>query len=77
MIPPELAAEVSSKTLRAVYQLIEAEKIHAIELPDQSLLICLNSLKQLLNVEEHRSSDRFHEVQNLRPVRFNRDLKNK
>jgi len=76
MITPDLAAELSGMSLRAVYRLIEAEKIHSIELPDRSSLICLNSL-QLLNVEKHRSSDRFHEVHNLGPARFNRDLKDK
>jgi len=58
MITPDMAAELTGISLRAVYRLIEAEKIHSIELSDRSSLICLNSLKQLVNVGEHRSSDR-------------------
>ena len=75
MITPDMGAELSGISVRAVYRLIEAEKIHSVELPDRSSQICLNSLKQLLNVEEHRLSDRFHDVHDLRPARFNRDLK--
>lgn len=77
MIAPDVAPELTGISLRVLYRSIEAEKIHYIELPDRSSLICMNSLKESLNVEEQRSSDRFHEVHNLRPARFNRDLKDK
>jgi hypothetical protein len=52
MITADVAAKLAGLSSRALYRLIEADRIHFIELHDGSSLICLSSLNQLLNVEK-------------------------
>ena len=44
MIRPDQAAQVSGKSLRAIFNEVEAAALHFLERPDGMLLICLNSL---------------------------------
>jgi hypothetical protein len=44
MIAPEHAARIAGVSTRKIYAWVEAGKLHFAESPDQSLLICLESL---------------------------------
>lgn len=44
MVTADEAAILAGVSPRAIYQLMEARKLHFIETPDRLVLICLNSL---------------------------------
>lgn len=44
MIRPDQAAAVTGRTMRTIFNEVEAHAIHFLEQPDGLLLICLNSL---------------------------------
>jgi len=44
MIRPDQAAAVTAKSLRMIFNEIEAAALHFVERPDGMLLVCLNSL---------------------------------
>jgi hypothetical protein len=44
MITPDEAAITAHVSTRAVYRLVEAGRLHFLEVPDGLLLVCLNSL---------------------------------
>ena len=46
MIHPEEAAARAGVSLRAIYRLVEAHKLHFIETPEGLVLICPNSVTQ-------------------------------
>jgi len=48
MIRPDQAAAVAGKSLRAIFNEVEAAALHFVERPDGMLLICLNSLLKLM-----------------------------
>jgi len=47
MLPAALAAVVAGVPERLVYQWVEASKVHFLERPDGTILICLESLAGL------------------------------
>jgi hypothetical protein len=47
MLPMETAASIAGITLRALYRSLEEDKLHCIELPDGTVLICAESFKTL------------------------------
>ena len=49
MIHPEEAAARAGVSLRAIYRLVEAQKLHFIETPEGLVLICPNSVTQALD----------------------------
>lgn len=48
MVTADEAAILASVSPRAIYKLIEMRGLHFIELPNRLVLICLNSLRNLL-----------------------------
>ena len=44
MVKVDVAATLSRVSVRTIYRWVEAEKIHYVETPEGSLLICLSSL---------------------------------
>lgn len=49
MVPPDEVLDVSGLRSRAIYRAVETGKVHFIETPEGSVLICLNSLSLLTN----------------------------
>lgn len=45
MLTPEEAGKAVMSSPRKIYSEIEAGNLHVVELPDESLLVCLNSLR--------------------------------
>lgn len=45
MVTPETAARLNGTTVRAIYQRIEADKLHFIEIATGDLLVCCWSLR--------------------------------
>lgn len=52
MITIDEAAQVAKVSSRLVYRLVEADELHFIETTDKRLLICVNSLHQLMEVRQ-------------------------
>jgi hypothetical protein len=48
MITADEAAQLSFISSRLIYRLVEADELHYVETPENRLLICMDSLKQLL-----------------------------
>jgi hypothetical protein len=55
MVSPELAARSAGVGVRAVFRLIETERVHFMESPDGALLVCLNTLKQIEEMEDEEN----------------------
>jgi hypothetical protein len=49
LVPPDVAALVAEVNARTVFGWVEAGRVHFTETPDGALLVCLNSLPQVLS----------------------------
>jgi len=47
MISPEQAARIARVSTRTIYAWLEAGKVHFLDTPEASLLICMDSLTEL------------------------------
>jgi predicted site-specific integrase-resolvase len=47
MISPEQAARIAGVSTRTIYAWLESGKVHFLEVPEASLLICLDSLSEV------------------------------
>ena len=52
MITTDEAAQLSHISARLIYRLVEADELHFIETTDKRLLICVNSLHQMMEVRQ-------------------------
>ena len=52
MITIDEAAQESKVSSRLVYRLVEADQLHFIETTDKRVLICVNSLHQMMEVRQ-------------------------
>ncbi len=44
MVTPDQAAVIGNTSARAIYRLIEGERVHYTEMPQSMMLVCVNSL---------------------------------
>jgi len=45
IVSPDQAATLSRASTRVIHRMVDEEKLHFIETPDGSLLICVNSIR--------------------------------